>query len=116
MGNSPSGTTIEIADADGFPAKVTRIREAAAGLSAIAGELGTIADTARTETMQFTRDGVPAPIYAQTLEGLDAWAKAAAALTRSVADQAQAAADTISEKFTAITGTDIAAAADIHHT
>lgn len=116
MGNSPSGTTIEIADADGFPAKLTRIREAAAGLTAIAEELRTIADTARTETTEFTRDGAAAPIYAETVGGLDAWAKAAATLTRSVADQAHAAADTIGEKFTAITGTDITAATDIHRT
>lgn len=116
MGNGTSTSTIEIADVGGFPAKVTRIREAAAGLDAIAEQLRDIAEAARTETTQFTRDGAPAPIYAEAVDGLQAWARAAATLTRSVAAQAHSAADTVSAKYTAFTATDAAAARAISRT
>jgi hypothetical protein len=116
MGNgSPAtGTTVEIADIEGFPAKVQAIREAATDLGAIADELRDIAAAARTEITQFTRDELPSPIYGDAVNGLDDWASAAATLTHAVAEQVQTAATTISAKYTAITGTDIAAAADIH--
>lgn len=116
MGNGTSASTIEIADVESFPDKVTRIREAAAGLDAIAEQLRDIAETARTETTQFTRDGAPAPIYAEAVDGLQAWARAAATLTRSVATQAHAAAETVSEKYTAFTATDTAGARAINRT
>ncbi len=113
-GAPAAGTTVEIADVEGFPGKVNAIRDAATRLGAIADELRDIATAARTEITQFTRDGLPSPIYSTAVNGLDDWASAAATLTRALVAQVQTATTTISAKYTAITGTDITAASDIH--
>ncbi|BBY54070.1 hypothetical protein H7J07_05530 [Mycobacterium koreense] len=97
---------IEIRDRESFPQKTKAIKDAAAELRAARDELGTIVDTARKEAGSFTVDGQPAPVYSPVLDGLKKWLDATSAVVNSVADSADACADTAHDKFVGITETD----------
>lgn len=108
-----TGDTIDIADRDGFGAKVTTITEASAELGAMSSELDTILAGANDETSTFTADGAQAPIYTEAVTGIAAWTEAVKTAATAAAADAEACAGTLDEKFTKITAADDAAAAEI---
>lgn len=97
---------IAIADRAGFVAKIDEIKAAAAALRDAAKLITPIADKAKAEAASFTKDGSPAPIYADLLAELQAWATKLTQHVEAVSDSSESAAKTAYDKFIAITSTD----------
>lgn len=104
---------ITISDRAEFVTKIDAIKAAAAELRAAAKLLAPIAAKAKEEAASFTQDGNVAPVYADTVAGLQAWAEKLVAHAESVAGSGENAAQTAYDKFLAIIGVDDATAAKI---
>lgn len=110
-----SGGTIEIADRAAFPGRIAAIRDAASELRALGDDLERLVDEASKEAASFTIDG-PAPVYAEIIDGLRAWHKAARDATTAVCDSASHCAADAEAKFTGINGVNDDAAVEITKT
>lgn len=97
---------IEIQDKEAFPGKATKIRQAAVNLRAYGDEFDEILAEAKREAASFTTGGV-APVYEETITALEAWIKAVKAANGGVCDSADNCVETMTSKFTKITGSDI---------